>query len=42
VSMFVLAHVGHWTTSLAFFGPVLILPLALYLMARFGNSGDRD
>jgi hypothetical protein len=31
------AHIGHWTTSLAFFGPVLVLPLALYLFARYGN-----
>jgi hypothetical protein len=40
--MFILAHLGHWTTSLAFFGPVLVLPLALYLVMRFGKSGDHD
>lgn len=41
----VLAHFGHWSSSLAFFGPVLVLPLGLYLVARFGKddgtgSGD--
>jgi hypothetical protein len=40
--MVVLAHIGHWTTSLAFFGPVLVLPLALYLVMRFGKPGERD
>jgi len=40
VSVFILAHLGHWTTSLAFFGPVMVLPLALYLITRFGNSHD--
>jgi hypothetical protein len=30
MSTLVLAHIGHWTTSLAFFGPVVLLPLGLY------------
>lgn len=30
MSAFVFAHLGHWTTALAFFGPVVILPLGLY------------
>lgn len=30
MSGFVLAHIGQWTTSLAFFGPVLVLSLGLY------------
>lgn len=30
MSTLVLAHIGHWTTSLAFFGPVILLPLGLY------------
>ena len=28
--MAVLAHAGHWTTTLAFFGPLVVLPLGLY------------
>lgn len=35
-----LAHAGHWATSLAFFGPVLVLPLALYVAARMGRRAD--
>lgn len=30
--MVVLAHIGHWTTQLAFFGPVIVLPLGLYVV----------
>jgi len=33
MSPLVLAHIGHWTTSLAFFGPVVLLPLGLYAAA---------
>lgn len=30
MSALVLAHAGHWATNLAFFGPVVVLPLGLY------------
>ena len=30
----VYAHFGHWSTSLAFFAPVVVLPLGLWIVAR--------
>lgn len=27
-----LAHLGHWMTTIAFVGPVLVLPLGLYAL----------
>lgn len=33
MSTLVLAHIGHWTTPLAFFGPVVVLPAGLYAIA---------
>jgi hypothetical protein len=40
--MTVFAHFGHWTTSLAFFAPVVILPLGLFLTARAGQRSSAD
>jgi hypothetical protein len=40
VSMLILAHIGHWTTSLAFFGPVLVLPLGLYAVVLIERRRD--
>ena len=40
--MTVFAHIGHWTTSLAFFAPVVVLPLGLFLVARFSGQGPSD
>lgn len=46
MSTLVLAHIGHWTTSLAFFGPVIVLPLGLYawllLERRRARGEDPD
>lgn len=33
MSTLVLAHLGHWTTALAFIGPVVLLPLAFWAAA---------
>lgn len=30
--MTVLAHVGHWSTTIAFFGPVVLLPVGCYVL----------
>lgn len=42
--MTVLAHLGHWSTTVAFFGPVLLLPLACYGLVlverRRSTAGD--
>lgn len=40
---FILAHLGHWV-SLAFFGPVLVLPLGLYavVLVERRRGGDED
>jgi hypothetical protein len=42
----VLAHVGHWTSVIPFFGPALILPFGLYavmlLERRNGLTEDDD
>ena len=40
--MTVFAHIGHWTTSLAFFAPVVVLPLGLFLAARFSDRAPSD
>jgi hypothetical protein len=36
----VFAHFGHWSTSLAFFAPVIVLPLGLYIVARRSPPPD--
>lgn len=33
MTLLVLAHLAHWATTAAFFGPVLVLPLFLYVIA---------
>ena len=38
----VFAHFGHWGTSLAFFAPVIVLPLGLFLVARRTPGPDRS
>lgn len=38
----ILAHIGHWTTSLAFFAPVVILPLGLFLAMRLSDRAPTD
>lgn len=40
--MTVLAHAGHWATNLAFFAPVLVLPLALYAMVLVGRRHPEE
>lgn len=40
--MTVVAHIGHWATSVAFFAPVLVLPLGLFLVARFSGRAPQD
>ncbi len=37
----VIAHAGHWLTSLAFFGPVVVLPLGLFLAARLSGRSPQ-
>lgn len=41
-ALFVLAHVGHWATNLAFFGPVIVLPLGLYVMVLLERRREVD
>ena len=38
----IFAHFGHWSTSLAFFAPVIVLPLGLFLAARFSGREPSD
>ncbi len=33
----IFAHIGHWATSIAFFAPVVVLPLGLFLAVRFSG-----
>ena len=42
MSSLVLAHIGHWTTNLAFFGPVIVLPLGLYAVVLIERRRDPD
>lgn len=38
-----LAHVGHWTTTIAFVGPVVLLPLGLYAIVLIERRrGDEE
>lgn len=41
MSPLVLAHIGHWTSLLPFFGPVLVLPLGLYAVVLLDRRGGR-
>ncbi len=38
--MTLLAHVGHWTTTLAFFGPLVLLPLGLWVVVLVERRRD--
>lgn len=42
MSTFVLAHAGHWVTNLAFFGPVVLLPLGLYMIVLVERRREGD
>ena len=37
----VLAHIGHWAMSLAFFGPVILLPPGLYIVTLLERRRGR-
>ena len=36
----VLAHAGHWYTAAVFFGPVVLLPLGLWVTTLVGGGTE--